>query len=68
VSISFPSEGIGTAAEAIALLKGAKNPVQGKKLIDWATSPAMQGQFAKHQINFVPRTRTWRSKQASPSG
>src|SRR6266508_735467 len=26
VTISFPQEGIGTAAEAIALLKGAKNP------------------------------------------
>ncbi len=54
VSISFPQEGIGTAAEAIALLKGAKNPALGKKLIDWATSPAMQGLFAKHKINFVP--------------
>ena len=54
VSISFPQEGIGTAAEAIALLKGAKNPELGKKLIDWATSPAMQGQFARHKINFVP--------------
>ena len=54
VSISFPKEGIGTAAEAIALLKGAKNPALGKKLIDWATSPAMQSQFAKHKINFVP--------------
>ena len=54
VTISFPKEGIGTAAEGIALLKGAKNPATGKKLIDWATSPAMQGQFAKHKINFVP--------------
>jgi iron(III) transport system substrate-binding protein len=54
VSISFPKEGIGTAAEAIALLKGAKNPAAGKKLIDWATSPAMQALFAKHKINFVP--------------
>ncbi len=54
VSISFPQEGIGTAAEAIALLKGAKNPALGRKLIDWATSPAMQGQFAKYKINFVP--------------
>ena len=40
--------------EAIALIKGAKNPDAGKKLIDWATSPAMQGLFAKHKINFVP--------------
>lgn len=54
VSISFPQEGIGTAAEAIALLRGAKNAALGKKLIDWATSPAMQGQFAKYKINFVP--------------
>jgi iron(III) transport system substrate-binding protein len=54
VTISFPKEGIGTAAEGIALIKGAKNPALGKKLIDWAASPAMQGTFAKHKINFVP--------------
>ena len=54
VAISFPKEGIGTAAEAIALLKGAKNPAAGRRLIDWATSPAMQGQFAKYKINFLP--------------
>lgn len=54
VSISFPKEGIGTAAEAIALIKGGKNPAAGKKLIDWATSPAMQSLYAKHKINFVP--------------
>ena len=54
VVISFPREGIGTSAEAIALLKGAKHPELGRKLIDWATSPAMQSLFAKHKINFVP--------------
>ena len=54
VAISFPKEGIGTAAEAIALIKGAKNPEAAKKLIDWSTSPAMQLLFAKHKINFVP--------------
>jgi len=54
VVISFPKEGIGTAAEGIALLKGAKNAAAGKKLIDWATSPAMQSLYAKHKINFVP--------------
>ena len=58
VTISFPKEGIGTAAEAIALIKGARNPELGKKLIDWATSPAMQGQFAKYKINFVPASPT----------
>ena len=54
VAVSFPREGIGTAAEAIALLKGAKNPAAGKKLIDWATSPSMQLLYAKYKINFVP--------------
>ena len=54
VSISFPKEGIGTAAEGIALVRGAKNPEAAKKLIDWATSPSMQNLFARHKINFVP--------------
>jgi iron(III) transport system substrate-binding protein len=54
VVISFPREGIGTAAEGIALLKGAKNAAAGKRLIDWATSPAMQSLYAKYKINFVP--------------
>ncbi|MCC6194534.1 MAG: ABC transporter substrate-binding protein [Burkholderiales bacterium] len=54
VVISFPKEGIGTAAEGIALIKGAKNADAGKKLIDWAASPAMQNLFAKYKINFVP--------------
>jgi iron(III) transport system substrate-binding protein len=54
VQLSFPREGIGTSAEAIALIKGAKNPELGKKLIDWATSPGMQSLYAKYKINFVP--------------
>jgi len=54
VQLSFPREGIGTSAEAVALLKGAKNPELGRKLIDWASSPAMQGLYATHKINFVP--------------
>jgi len=54
VAISFPKEGIGTATEAIALIKGAKNPDTAKKMIDWASSPAMQSLFAKYKINFPP--------------
>lgn len=54
VVVSFPKEGIGTAVEAIALIKGAQNPELGKKLIDWATSPEMQNLYAKYKINFVP--------------
>ncbi len=54
VTVSFPKEGIGHSAEAIALIKGAKHPQLGKKLIDWATSSAMQQLYAKYKINFVP--------------
>jgi iron(III) transport system substrate-binding protein len=54
VVISFPKEGIGTSVEAVALIKGAKNPELGKKLIDWSTSPAMQNLYAQYKINFVP--------------
>lgn len=54
VAVSFPKEGIGTSTEAIALIKGAKHPEAGKKLIDWASSPAMQSLFADYKINFVP--------------
>ena len=54
VAVSFPKEGIGTSVEAIALLKGAKNPAVGKKLIDWAASPAMQNFYASYKINFIP--------------
>ena len=54
VTISFPKEGIGTAAEAIALINGAKNPEAARKLIDWATSSAMQSLFVKYKINFLP--------------
>src|SRR5437868_6533189 len=54
VQLSFPKEGIGSAAECIALVKGAKNPDAGKKLIDWATSPAMQSLLAPNRINFIP--------------
>ncbi|MBN9535471.1 MAG: ABC transporter substrate-binding protein [Alphaproteobacteria bacterium] len=54
VVISFPKEGIGTSAEAIALIKGAKNPEAGKKLIDFATGAAMQSKLAEYKVNFVP--------------
>jgi iron(III) transport system substrate-binding protein len=54
VQISFPKEGIGSAAECIALVKGNKNGAAAKKLIDWAASPEMQSLLAPAKINFLP--------------
>ena len=34
--------------------QGREESGAAKKLIDWATSPAMQSLYAKHKINFVP--------------
>ena len=50
----FPQEGIGATTQASALIKGARNPEAGRKLIDWATSPAMQNLFVKYKINLIP--------------
>jgi len=54
VAISFPEEGIGAAAEGIAIVKGAQHPGLAKKLIDWATTDQMQNYFADYKINFIP--------------
>jgi iron(III) transport system substrate-binding protein len=54
VQISFPKEGIGSAAECIGLVKGNKNGAAAKKLIDWAASPDMQSLLAPEKINFLP--------------
>ena len=54
VSVSFPREGIGTSAEAVAIVKGARNAAAARKLIDWAASPAGQSLYVKYKINFIP--------------
>ena len=51
---SFPKEGIGTVGYAIALVKDAPHPEAAKKLIDWATSPAMQRLYAKRKLSIIP--------------
>ena len=54
VVISFPQKGIGATTEAIALIQGARNPETGRKLIDWAASPAMQNLYRKYKANKLP--------------
>lgn len=42
VKIVFPDDGTGYEIGGMALIKGAKNPVEAKKWIDWALSPEAQ--------------------------
>jgi iron(III) transport system substrate-binding protein len=42
LKVSFPSEGTGYETGGVALVKGAKNPVSGKKFVDWALTAAAQ--------------------------
>ena len=55
VQISFPKEGIGSAAECIGLVKGNKNGAAARKLIDWAASPDMQSLLAPSKIKSPSR-------------
>jgi iron(III) transport system substrate-binding protein len=54
VVVTFPKEGTSETVEAVALIKGAKNPERGKRLIDWAVSDKMQSLYSKLRINFLP--------------
>ena len=73
VAISFPKEGIGTSVEAIALLKGAKNPAVGKKLIDWSDKPGdaellrpVQDQLHPGPSGGEDRGRAWPRSSRAP--
>ncbi len=54
VVVTFPKEGTSETVEALALIKDAKNPESGKRLIDWAVSDKMQGLYGPLHINFIP--------------
>jgi len=54
VQVSFPKEGVTTAIEMVALLKGAKNRDLATKFIDWAMSPELQNLFAKYNFYVIP--------------
>lgn len=54
VVISYPKEGVAFAVEAMAMIKGAKQPELAKKFLDWAAGETMQQLYEKHKINFIP--------------
>lgn len=54
VVISYPKEGVAYAVEAMALIKGAKQPALAKKFLDWASTADMQKLYEANKINFIP--------------
>ncbi|MEH0933198.1 ABC transporter substrate-binding protein [Micromonospora sp. CPCC 205558] len=42
LQVSFPAEGTGYETGGVALVKGARNPVSGKKFVDWALTTEAQ--------------------------
>jgi len=54
VVISYPKEGVAFAVEAMAMIKGAKQPDLAKKFLDWASGRDMQQLYEKNKINFIP--------------
>ena len=65
VTISFPKEGIGTAAEGIALIKGAKNPGSARSSSTGPPRPRCRTSSRSTRSISCPRIRTSRSSQAS---
>ena len=54
VVISYPKEGVAYSVEAMAMIKGAKQPELAKKFLDWASGADMQQLYEKKNINFLP--------------
>ena len=60
VTISFPKEGIGHGGGRHRAHQGRQGSRAGKKLIDWATSPAMQTSSPSTRSTSCRRIPTWR--------
>ena len=54
VVVSYPKEGVAYAVEAMAMIKGAKQPELAKKFLDWASTADMQKLYESSKIFFIP--------------
>ncbi len=54
VVVSYPKEGVAYAVEAMAMIKGAKQPELAKKFLDWASTADMQKLYETNKIFFIP--------------
>ncbi len=54
VTISYPREGVVAGIEAMALVKGARQPELAKRFLDWASTERMQRIYETSRINLIP--------------
>lgn len=54
VQVIFPAEGVGYEVAAMSILKGAQNPDDAKKLVDWMTSAEGQAALSAQKTYFMP--------------
>jgi iron(III) transport system substrate-binding protein len=56
IDVIFPSDGVAWTFEANGLVKGAKNPVNAKRFLDWAVSKSAMGAYAEWRGTAITRT------------
>ena len=55
IDVIHPTDGVAWTFEANALIKGAKNPVNAKRFLDWAVSKSAMGAYAQWRGTGITR-------------
>lgn len=56
IDVIFPSDGVAWTVEGNALLKGAKNPVNARRFLDWAVSKSAMTSYAAWRGTAITRS------------
>ena len=56
IDVIFPSDGVAWTFEANGLVKGAKNPANARRFLDWAVSKSAMGAYAEWRGTAISRT------------
>ena len=55
IDVIFPSDGVAWTFEANGLVKGAKNPANARRFLDWAVSRSAMGSYAEWRGTAITR-------------
>jgi iron(III) transport system substrate-binding protein len=56
IDVIFPADGVAWTFEGNALIKGAKNPQNAKRFLDWALSKSAMGAYAEWRGTGISRS------------